>query len=265
MDKKSFNINVNDINFYCEMRGQGPAIVLVPDGNNDCEPYDNLSKLLSDEFTVLTFDMRGGTRSMDYNPGPVTPKVLADDVAAIIEALKLGPASICGCSSGGQAVLAVGKYHPEAARNIMVHEAALQSDAPIKGTGFDYFKNLGSFFKHCTGGVNPNDFWGIVNAEKALGMGEEVRKRIDKNGEFWFRWYLGNVDTDVYTEDDFKRMPPVAFSVGSWTPAWLVYANIETAKRGNCPVTWFNCAHHPEITCPEEYSEYLRKTVKSCL
>jgi hypothetical protein len=82
---------------------------------------------------------------------------------------------------------------------------------------------------------------------------------------FWRKWGIGTVDREVYTEEDFAKMPPTLFSVGVWTPAFLVYANIETAKRGNCPVTWFMCAHTPHISCPEEYSVYMRKTIKKYL
>lgn len=267
MGKQVFKTKANGIDFYCEMRGDKnkPKVVLIPDGSNDCEPYDNFSKLLESDFNVLTFDMRGGTRSMDYDPKPVTPKMLADDVAAIIKALDFSPATIFGCSSGGQTALSVGKYHPEIVRNIIIHEAALQAEAPIKNTGFDYFKNLETFNPYLTGGLTPGDITLIGNAEKVLGMGEEVRKRTQMNGIFWAKWYRGTVDMDVYSEEDFKRMPPTEFTVGTWTPAWLVYANIETAKRGKCPITWINCAHMPNVTCPEEYTQYMRKVIAKYL
>jgi len=39
--------NANGVDFYCESRGDGPLVVLVPDGSNDCGPYDNLAIELS--------------------------------------------------------------------------------------------------------------------------------------------------------------------------------------------------------------------------
>ncbi|WP_419961819.1 alpha/beta fold hydrolase [Psychrobacillus sp. BM2] len=261
MDKKTFNTSVNGVNFYCEMRGNGPTMVLIPDGSNDCEPYDDLSKLLASDFTVLTFDMRGGSRSLDPNPKGLSPKVLADDVAGIITSLNLGPASIYGCSSGGQAALALGKYHPNLVKNLMVHEAALQADAPLENSGFAFFENYGTFGE-VVNEVSPMTVWSVGNLEKWRALGDECHKRIEENGAFWSKYYLGFVDKDVYSEDDFKKMPPTSFSVGAWTPSWLVYANIVTAQRGNCPVTWLNCAHHPEIVCPEELATYIRNCSK---
>lgn len=262
MERRICTVRVDEVDFHCEIRGNGPTVVLVPDGSNDCEPYDNLSRELCDEFTVLTFDMRGGTRSMDPDPHLVTPRVLADDVAGIIRALDLGPASVYGCSSGGQAVLALAKYHPELVRNAMVHEAALQSDTPLPGTGFEYFRNLASFADHLDAGLTPGDVWGVVDAEKVLALGDDTRARIAQNNDYWGQWYLPHVADDSYTSDDFAAMPPVSFTVGTWSPAWLVYANRETARRGNCPITWVECAHHPEITCPEQYAQHLRTVVR---
>lgn len=265
MEKKKFQISANGVEFYCETRGNGPLVVLVPDGSNDCGPYDNLAKELADEFTTLTFDMRGGTRSVDKYPQKVTPSMLGDDVAALIRALGRGKASIYGCSSGGQAVLAAGKRHPECIRNVMVHEAALQSDTPLPNAGFKYFENLNTFSPYITGGLSVGEIWGICNVEKAQTVEEKTKKRIEKNSKFWERWYLGTVDRDTYTAEDFAAMPPVDFSVGTWTPSWLVYANIGTANRGNCSLTWFNCSHHPEISIPAEYAAYMRKTIHKYL
>lgn len=264
MEKKTLNVSSNGMEFYCEIRGEGPAIILVPDGRNDCEPYDNLSKPLSDEFTVVTFDPRGGSRSMDPSPQPVTPRMMADDIAGIARSLNLGKVGVFGVSSGGQAALAFGKYHAEMARNIIVHEAALQDESPLPGTGFQYFENLMSFGPYLGGGLSPMDCL-VGNADATINLSEGCRQRMNDNAGFWLQYYLNSVDRAVYLEEDFAAMPPVDFSVGTWTPAFLVYANLETAKRGARSVTWINCAHHPEKTCPEEYAEYLRARFREFL
>lgn len=265
MEKKCFTINVNDVNFYCEMRGRGPVLVLVPDGCNDCQPFDEVSKFLADEFTTLTFDMRGSVRSTALGkPAPVTPKILAGDVAGIIKRLELSPASIYGCSSGGQAVLSVGKYYPEVARNLLVHEAALMNDGPIPKTGFEFFKNVFAYARYCNGFI-PTEIPMVCSYEKWRALGEDFLERIRKNTVFWKKYYLGTSDFDTYSAEDLAGMPPLDFSVGAWTPAWLVYANIETAKRANKPVTWLPCSHYPQVVCPGELADYIRKTCKKYL
>lgn len=264
--KEILTVRVNGMDFYCEKSGSGPTIVLVPDGGNDCGPYGKLAELLSDEYTVLTFDPRGGSRSPDPHPKQVTPSRLADDVAAIVRALKLDPvAAAYGCSSGGQTVLAFGKRHSKMAKVILVHEAALQSDTPLPEAGFIFFEKNNTFEQHMPDGLSAADVWSIGSMEGVEAMPPDARTRIQGTGGYWAKYYRGSVDRDQYMAEDFAKMPPVEFTVGAWTPSWLVFANIETAKRGQCPVTWLNCAHHPELTCPAELAAHIKKTVKKYL
>lgn len=262
--KKNLTVHVNGIDFYCEMGGSGPAIVLVPDGCNDCGPFEKLMEYLSDEYTVITFDMRGGSRSSDPYPEAVTPSRLADDVAGIIQKLNLGPvAAAYGCSSGGQTVLALGKRHPELCNCILPHEAALQADTPLPGAGFIFFDNIETFRTLMQGcKVQPDELWGVGNKAGIETVTPEMHNRMEKNHEFWLQYYRGKVDMDRYMEEDFEKMPPVEFTVGTWTPSWLVVANLETAKRGDCPVTWLHCAHHPELTCPEDLAAHIKAAAK---
>ena len=260
--KEILTVHVNGMDFYCEKSGQGPTIVLVPDGGNDCGPYGKLAELLSDEYTVLTFDPRGGSRSPDPNPEPVTPSRLADDVAGIVKALELSPVAAYGCSSGGQTVLAFGKRHPELTKVIMPHEAALQSDTPLPGAGFMFFEQNATLEPRMQGGISASDVWSIGSLKGVEAMPADARTRMQSTGGYWAKYYRGSVDRDQYTSEDFAKMPPVEFTVGTWTPAWLVFANLETAKRGNCPVTWLNSAHHPELSCPDELAAHIKKTVK---
>ena len=109
MERKTFTAHANGMDFYCEMMGQGPTIVIVPDGGNDCGPYEKMMDYLSDEFTVLTFDPRGGSRSPDPHPRPVTPELFSDDIAALVQEVEVEtPISAFGVSSGD-----MGQYFEE--------------------------------------------------------------------------------------------------------------------------------------------------------
>lgn len=259
MEKKNFYTHVNGMDFYCEMRGNGPLLVIIPDGSNDCEPYDRVSEYLKNDFTVLSFDPRGGSRSMDPEPHAVTPKILADDAAAIVAELGYEKASFYGCSSGGQAVLATALYHPELCRNAMVHEAALQADTPLPYAGIQYFKQVSTYAAHCDG-FDPGDIGSIADYDKWMELSDGCRKRIKENSKFWGKYYLGTVDLVTYTDEELSQMKNVDVSVGCWSAAWCVAANISVAKRGNFPYRWMMSSHSPHITCPEELAEYIKTT-----
>jgi len=59
----SFQYQRGDIDWYCERRGGGPAVVLIPSGEGDCENFAAVAERLAAEFTVLTFDTPGFSRS----------------------------------------------------------------------------------------------------------------------------------------------------------------------------------------------------------
>ena len=162
-------------------------------------------------------------------------------------------------------MLAAAKKEPDLFRNVMVHEAAFQNDTPLPQAGFLYFRNMSTFAPYLKDPITYRDLYGICNAETSLKVSPEVRERLAKNLDYWATWYLGTVDADSYYKEDFEKMPPVSFSVGTWTPSWLVYSNIVTAERGGCPLTWFNCPHHPELVIPKELAAYLKETIEQYL
>jgi pimeloyl-ACP methyl ester carboxylesterase len=258
MKKKTLTVYANGMDFYCEMMGQGPTMVLVPPGSNDCGTYEELMEYLADEFTVLTFDPRGGSRSPDPHPRPVTPELFSDDIAALVEAIPLEkPVSAFGVSSGGQAVLALAKFHPDITRNGIVHEAALQADTPIKNTGFEYFQRIATFSPK----IADSSTILSITMLGTVGFTEDAAQHapIAQNGANWAQYYLGTVDRGQYFEDDFARMAPVDFTIGIWTPSWLTAANQATAARGNRPVTWVKSAHAPHVTMPKEMADIIRE------
>ena len=108
MEAKTFKQKAHDIEWYCELRGSGPKVVLIPSGEGDCGSFAILADALADDFTVLTFDMPGFSRSStppDFDK--VTVRMLADQVAGLVTLLNFAPATFYGCSSGGQAVLSL--------------------------------------------------------------------------------------------------------------------------------------------------------------
>jgi pimeloyl-ACP methyl ester carboxylesterase len=88
-----------------ERTGSGPALVLV-DGAmcyRGAGPLRPLAALLSDAFTVLTYDRRGRGESSDTAPYAVAREV--EDLAAVIAAAG-GEAYVYGISSGAALALA---------------------------------------------------------------------------------------------------------------------------------------------------------------
>lgn len=94
-----------------ERVGSGPPLVFVHGGAEDGRVWQPQLAALSDEFTVVAWDEPGAGRSSDV-PAHFGLGDYAECLAALIEALALGPAHVAGLSWGGTVVLELYRRHP---------------------------------------------------------------------------------------------------------------------------------------------------------
>jgi pimeloyl-ACP methyl ester carboxylesterase len=119
-------LTVNGTELYHEIRGSGPPVLLIMGATGDGGHFDTLADLLADEFTVISYDRRGNGRSPVPSGWQTTsPEEQADDAAALLDALGVGPAAIFGTSSGGTFALCLLVRHPEAVCGAILHEPGL--------------------------------------------------------------------------------------------------------------------------------------------
>jgi pimeloyl-ACP methyl ester carboxylesterase len=119
-------LRLNGVEIHHEVRGDGPPLLMIMGMTGDAGHFETVAELLSDEFTVVTYDRRGNGRS----PRPpdwatTSPEEQADDAAALLDALGLAPAAVYGSSSGGVFALCLVVRHPGAVRGVILHEPAL--------------------------------------------------------------------------------------------------------------------------------------------
>jgi pimeloyl-ACP methyl ester carboxylesterase len=94
-----------------ERVGRGRPVVLVHGGAEDGRVWRSQVAALADEFTVVAWDEPGAGRSSDL-PADFGLADYACCLAALIEALALGPAHVVGSSWGGTVVLELYRHHP---------------------------------------------------------------------------------------------------------------------------------------------------------
>jgi pimeloyl-ACP methyl ester carboxylesterase len=121
-------VTVNGAELYYEVRGGGPPVLFIMGATGTGGVFETVAEILSDEFTVATYDRRGNGRS----PRPAgwettSAEEQADDAAALLDALDLAPGVVFGTSAGGLFALCVLIRHPEAVRGAILHEPALFS------------------------------------------------------------------------------------------------------------------------------------------
>ena len=113
-----------------EVRGDGPLVVLVgaPMG---AEAFAPLADALAGRRTVLTCDPRGIGRSrVEDREADSLPELRAGDLAALVDHLDAGPATVVGSSGGAVTALALAQVRPDLVRHLVAHEPPLTELLP---------------------------------------------------------------------------------------------------------------------------------------
>jgi pimeloyl-ACP methyl ester carboxylesterase len=100
------------VRLYYEERGAGEPLVLVPGFGTGAWIWYRQMPALAERFRVITFDPRGVARSGSAD-GPLTIRTFADDIAALLEELKVGSAHVLGASFGGFVAQEFALAYPE--------------------------------------------------------------------------------------------------------------------------------------------------------
>jgi pimeloyl-ACP methyl ester carboxylesterase len=119
-------IEANGAQLYYEARGRGPALLFISGATGDAGHFAAAAELLADEFTAITYDRRGNSRSP--RPGGWAGTSMAEqaaDAARLVEALGVAPVVAFATSGGGDVGIELMLRHPEVLRGIVVHEPAL--------------------------------------------------------------------------------------------------------------------------------------------
>jgi len=104
-------IRVEGLEIAYQRVGTGPPLVFVHGGAEDGRAWQPQLAALADEFTVVAWDEPGAGSSSDV-PVDFGLADYANCLAALIDALALGPAHVAGLSWGGTVVLELYRLHP---------------------------------------------------------------------------------------------------------------------------------------------------------
>ena len=110
---------------YWEEYGKpdGPPVVVLHAGLCSIEFMGGqIEALAHASYRVIAIDSRGHGRSTDTGPAP-TYETLTDDVAAVMDSLRIGRADVVGWSDGGNVGLDLARRYPEHVRRLVAFGA----------------------------------------------------------------------------------------------------------------------------------------------
>ena len=103
---------VNGIQMYYAIYGAGDPVILLHGGLGNADYWSNQVPELAKSHKVIVADSRGHGRST-RNADPYSYALMASDVIALMDHLKIDKAALIGWSDGGIIGLDIAIHHPE--------------------------------------------------------------------------------------------------------------------------------------------------------
>ena len=122
--------SVNGARLYVESVGHGSPLLFLHGGLMSFDSaYAKQRAYFAAQHQVIGIDQRGHGHSPD-GAWQLSYQLMADDTAAVIRALKIGPVDVIGHSDGADIALLLARDHPELVRRIIISGANLRGLPP---------------------------------------------------------------------------------------------------------------------------------------
>ncbi|WP_328399218.1 alpha/beta hydrolase [Streptomyces sp. NBC_00390] len=266
-------IEVGGTTLYYERRGHGPAVLCIPGVAGDAGLWSGTAEALADEFTMVSYDRRGNSRS----PRPekwISTSIdeQADDAAGLLRGLGLAPAVVFGASGGGVVLTDLVLRHPDVVRAAIIHEPpfiSVSADADAVG------RQMAARFEE---GMAKDGMRGAMESLLDWAWGEEglaavdpqTRERLRSNAEVFigmeleaFIEYLPSSEElagvqvpCIVTSSAENRDPAAHYHHGYEVSQWL-------AAQMHAEFRELPGRHVPYLTHTAELAECLRPLLRT--
>ncbi len=114
--------DVNGLRMYYETHGSGRPVVLLHGGLGNGAMFGPTIPILAADHTVILPDLQAHGRTADIDR-PLDIRLMADDIAALIDHLGLEKPDIVGYSLGGGVAFFTAVRHPEKVGRLVMASA----------------------------------------------------------------------------------------------------------------------------------------------
>ena len=181
--------DVNGINLYYEIHGEGRPLVLLHGGLGSNEMFGPALQTLAAKHQVVAPDLQGHGRTADIDR-PIDVRLMADDIAALIEHLGLDKPDVVGYSLGGGVSFFVAVRHPELIRRMVmvstnIKRSAIYADmlaqqGQMNAAAAEFMKDTPMYEGYVRVAPRPEDFPRLLDKigasmAKDFDFSEEVR------------------------------------------------------------------------------------------
>ncbi len=121
--KKQIVANQIKITYQIDGPEQGPVVIMSNSLMSSLEMWDSNINALTDRYRVIRYDTRGHGQTQ-VTEGPYSIALLAQDLIALMDALKISKAHLVGLSMGGMICQYIGANYPERALSLSLCDTA---------------------------------------------------------------------------------------------------------------------------------------------
>jgi pimeloyl-ACP methyl ester carboxylesterase len=178
---------VNGINLYYETHGSGRPLVLLHGGLGSGEMFGPTLTTLAETHQVILPDLQGHGRTADIDR-PIDVRLMADDIAALIDHLGLTKPDVVGYSMGGGVALHTAVRHPDKVGKLAfcgtnISRAAipaemLEQQGQVNAAAAEFMKDTPMYELYQRVAPRPEDFPRLLDK-----IGEAMAKDFDFSEE----------------------------------------------------------------------------------
>jgi pimeloyl-ACP methyl ester carboxylesterase len=119
--------NIRGFKMYAEVYGKGQPLLIIHGNGGSINNFIYQIPYFSKNYKVIIADSRAQGKSTD-NEDSLTYEMMADDYAALLDAMKIDSACVIGWSDGGINGLLLAIRHPEKVKKLAITGANLVPD-----------------------------------------------------------------------------------------------------------------------------------------
>ena len=178
---------VNGINLYYETHGSGRPLILLHGGLGSGEMFGPVLPLLAESHQVIAVDLQGHGRTADIDR-PLDIRLMAGDIGALIDHLRLDTPDVVGYSLGGGVALQTAAKYPAKVRRLVMASANVRPDAiypemraqqgQVNAAAVAFMKDTPMYHLYQRVAPRPEDFPQLLDK-----IGEAMAKDFDYTEE----------------------------------------------------------------------------------
>ena len=175
--------DLNGLHLYYEVHGQGRPLILLHGGLGSGEMFGPTLPTLAEKHQVIAPDLQAHGRTADIDR-PIDFRLMADDIAALIDHLGLEKADVVGYSLGGGVAFFTASKYPEKVGKLVIASANIRRDAipaemlaqqgQVNASAAEFLKDTPMYELYNRVAPRPEDFPRLLDK-----MGESMSKDFD--------------------------------------------------------------------------------------